>query len=208
MRQLCEWGLILPQETKADLSLLSSAKHLRSNDRTLNNHVYPKVHYPELYILEGGYHQYFKDCPDRCEPSAYVPMDDPAFSARCNQDLDQFRKARFGRTRSYAYGEGPSKSILSFEQPKRNTAPSGSSLFTAAANIARSRRGTNAQLSTLKEDTSVVTASEEDEDTDPNDSPCPAPTTAKMPAMFKGKALARAPLARAETYGPIRMAAY
>ena len=27
----------------------------------MNNHVYPKIHYPEVYILEGGYNQYFLD---------------------------------------------------------------------------------------------------------------------------------------------------
>ena len=32
----------------------TSAKHLRSKGRAMNNHVYPRVHYPELYTLEGG----------------------------------------------------------------------------------------------------------------------------------------------------------
>lgn len=35
------------------------AKHLRSKDRLMNGQVYPSVHYPELYILEGGYAQYY-----------------------------------------------------------------------------------------------------------------------------------------------------
>jgi hypothetical protein len=29
----------------------------------MNNHNYPKVHYPEVYILGGGYAQFFKDYP-------------------------------------------------------------------------------------------------------------------------------------------------
>lgn len=41
----------------------SSAKFLRSRDRTLNNEIYPRVHYPELYILEGGYCDFYDKCP-------------------------------------------------------------------------------------------------------------------------------------------------
>ena len=40
-------------------------------------------------------------------------------------------------------------------------------------------------------------------DTDIGDSPCPPPT---KNVVFKGKKMARVPLARAETYGPSRMA--
>ncbi|KII88974.1 hypothetical protein PLICRDRAFT_108846 [Plicaturopsis crispa FD-325 SS-3] len=181
------------------------AKHLRSKDRALNNHVYPRVHYPEVYILEGGYCQYFKDSAPRCQPSAYVPMDDPTYASSRREDLDQFRKGRFGRTKSYAYGELEGKmAATQQQQPKRNTAPSGGSnpLF-AAANAARTRRGGNGgNLMTLAEDGNS-TAHSDDEDTDIGDSPCPPPTKA---AAFKGKKMGRAPLTRAETYGPTRMA--
>jgi hypothetical protein len=46
----------------------TSAKHLRSSDRALNHHVYPKIHYPEVYILEGGYSQYYKESAVRFLP--------------------------------------------------------------------------------------------------------------------------------------------
>ena len=36
------------------------AKHLRSKDRSMNGHVYPNIHYPEVYILEGGYSGYYQ----------------------------------------------------------------------------------------------------------------------------------------------------
>ncbi|KAF8061560.1 hypothetical protein FPV67DRAFT_1452491 [Lyophyllum atratum] len=175
------------------------AKHLRAKDRAMNNHVYPKIHFPEVYILEGGYCQYFKTSPLRCEPPAYVTMDDPTHAASRREDLDQFRKARFGRHKSYAYGEVPSKTSVSQSQ-KRNTAPSGgpNQVF-AAANAARTRRG--GVLMTLQEDGNT-TAEADDTDTDLGDSPCPPPTKA---AALKGKRIARAPLARAETYNPVRM---
>ncbi|KAH8102861.1 hypothetical protein BXZ70DRAFT_889702 [Cristinia sonorae] len=179
------------------------AKHLRSRDRAMNNHVYPKIHYPEVYILEGGYCQFYKECAPRCEPSGYVQMDDPHYAQSRREDLDQFRKAKFGRTKSYAYGEGKSGLVAALGGgQKRNTAPSGGGTTTlfAAANAARTRR-TNGMLQTLEEDTSSALQTD-DEDTDIGDSPCPPPTKA---VAFKGKRLGRAPLTRAETYGPSRM---
>ncbi|TFY74380.1 hypothetical protein EWM64_g9629, partial [Hericium alpestre] len=76
------------------------AKYLRSKDRALNNHNYPRVHYPEVYVLEGGYCQYYKESGARCQPCGYVRMDDPCHAASRKEDLDQFRKNKFGRTKS------------------------------------------------------------------------------------------------------------
>ena len=72
----------------------------------MNRHVYPKILYPEVYILSGGYCQYYKESGARCQPPAYVRMDDPNYAHARKEDLDQFRKGKFGRTKSYAYGEG------------------------------------------------------------------------------------------------------
>lgn len=163
--------------------------------------MYPKIHYPEVYILEGGYCQYYKESGSRCEPRAYVRMDDPHYAASRKEDLDQFRKGKFGRTKSYAYGEGKNNLSNALQQPKRSSAPSGgvTTLF-AAGNVARSRR-TNGLLQTLQEDSSGAQQSDDD-DTDIGDSPCPPPNKG---VVFKGKKIARAPLTRAETYGPSRM---
>lgn len=168
----------------------------------MNNHNYPKIHYPEVYILEGGYCNYFKSSSHRCEPSAYVTMDDPVHAASRREDLDQFRKAKFGRHKSYAYGDGASKVSSLSTQAKRNTAPSGGSnpLF-AAATAARTRRGGGSvALSTLAEDGNV-TADADDTDTDIGDSPCPPPTKA---TAVRGKKAGRG-MVRAETYGPTRL---
>lgn len=169
----------------------------------MNNHVYPKVHFPEVYILEGGYCSYFGNSGQRCQPSGgYVRMDDPNHATSRREDLDQFRKAKFGRTKSYAYGDAaPGAAKILQHQQKRNTAPgngtSGHPLF-AAATAARNRRG---GLTSLPEDENTAGHSDDD-DTDIGDSPCPPPSK----AVSKGKRIGRAPLARAETYGPIRMA--
>lgn len=177
----------------------------------MNNHVYPKIHYPEVYILEGGYSGYFKDNGHRCDPPhGYVQMDDPNHATSRREDLDQFRKAKFGRTKSYAYGDSLSgcvKMTLAAQQ-KRNTAPSNGTtkhpLF-AAATAARTRRSGNTGLATLAEDGNT-TAQSEDEETDIGDSPCPPPNRTSGPSMmFKGKKIGRMPLVRAETYGPMRL---
>jgi M-phase inducer tyrosine phosphatase len=172
------------------------AKHLRAKDRALNNHAYPRIHYPELYILEGGYCQYFQTSSSRCLPQAYVTMDDPTHTASRDGGLDQLRKTKFGRHKSYTYGDasGLAKgSSLVQQQPKRNTVPAGPGSIFAAATAARSRRGSS--LTTLAEDGNV-TADAEDTDTDLGDSPCPPPP--------KGAKKALRPLVRAETYGPTR----
>ncbi|KAJ7172642.1 hypothetical protein C8R46DRAFT_1162023 [Mycena filopes] len=170
------------------------AKHLRARDRALNNNNYPRIHYPELYILEGGYCQYFQSSSSRCLPQAYVTMDDPTHTASRDGGLDQLRKTKFGRHKSYTYGDGLSKvSNLAQQQPKRNTVPAGPGSIFAAASAARSRRGSS--LQTLAEDGNV-TADPEDTDEDVGDSPCP-------PAP-KGSKKAPRPLVRAETYGPTR----
>ena len=49
-------------------------RFLRNQDRTLNKDSYPKLFYPELYLLEGGYKAFFEQSLDLCVPQAYKPM--------------------------------------------------------------------------------------------------------------------------------------
>jgi M-phase inducer tyrosine phosphatase len=133
-------------------------------------------------------------------------MNDPNYVVSRKEDMDQFRKNKLGRYKSYAYGEGPFKATAGLQQQqphqsKRNTAPSVSAntLF-AAANAARTRRGGG--LSMLEED--VNSGGLSDDDADIGDSPCPPPT--KTASAFKGKKIGSVPLMRAETYGPARFA--
>ncbi|KAF8522085.1 hypothetical protein BU17DRAFT_75192 [Hysterangium stoloniferum] len=148
------------------------AKHVRSKDRAINGRVYPKVCYPEMYILEGGYSQFYKQYSNHCEPRGYIQMDDPAYIHTRDADMDNFRRGKWLRTQSYTYGQ-TSTGISSFPslQPTaapaapaahrehRKTAPSGGpsgsgSMF-AAATVARGRRTLTAKgLCTLEEDAS------------------------------------------------------
>jgi len=83
------------------------AKYLREQDRHKNMPHYPALHYPEVYILEGGYARYFAHSPQHCEGS-YVRMDDPGHRSDRHADLNQFRTREssiFSRAKSFTYGE-------------------------------------------------------------------------------------------------------
>ena len=180
--------------------LFCSAKHLRSKDRSENHRVYPRIHYPEVYVLEGGYCKYWKNSGARCRPNNYVRMNDPSYAASCKEDLDQFRKGKLGRTKSYTFGESKAGLLAPRESKRSSAPPSQASGLFAASKPSRSRR-TNGMLQTLQEDESLTQQSE-DEETDIGDSPCPPPTKG---VAFMGKKMPRAPLARTETYGLSRM---
>lgn len=82
----------------------SMALALRQADRSLA-HDYPNCHYPEVYILQGGYCGFYKEYADACEPKHYVQMDDPKFQEKRSKELNGFRK-QFSRHRSFTYGDG------------------------------------------------------------------------------------------------------
>ncbi|MBN3301188.1 MPI1B phosphatase, partial [Amia calva] len=49
-----------------------AARFLRREDRRVNE--YPALHYPELYILKGGYKDFFPQYKELCVPQSYCPM--------------------------------------------------------------------------------------------------------------------------------------
>ncbi|CAO1636546.1 unnamed protein product [Sympodiomycopsis kandeliae] len=81
----------------------SMALALRQADRALA-HDYPNCHYPEVYVLQGGYCGFFSVFHNLCEPNAYVQMDDPAYQDQRSAELNGFRK-QFARHRSFTYGD-------------------------------------------------------------------------------------------------------
>lgn len=63
------------------------SRFLRNIDRKRNKEHYPALHYPEIYLLHGGYQMFFKEQRSLCSPQGYLPMRDPKHEA----DLKQFR---------------------------------------------------------------------------------------------------------------------
>lgn len=49
-------------------------RFLRNQDRCINKDNYPKLCYPELYLLEGGYKAFYEQSTTFCEPKSYKPM--------------------------------------------------------------------------------------------------------------------------------------
>ncbi|KAM9378010.1 M-phase inducer phosphatase 2 [Phaethornis superciliosus] len=60
-------------------------RFVREKDRACNE--YPHLHYPELYVLKGGYREFFPQYQTHCEPQDYRPMHHEDFK----EDLRQFR---------------------------------------------------------------------------------------------------------------------
>ncbi|XP_057899754.1 M-phase inducer phosphatase 2-like [Melospiza georgiana] len=67
-------------------------KFLRDRDRSC--HEYPRLHYPELYVLKGGYREFFLQFPGHCEPRDYRPMEHPAFREELRRFRGQSRRGR------------------------------------------------------------------------------------------------------------------
>ncbi|MGH0191057.1 UNVERIFIED_CONTAM: hypothetical protein FKN15_056609 [Acipenser sinensis] len=60
-------------------------RFVREKDRMIN--LYPNLHYPELYILKGGYKEFFPKFQNQCRPQSYRPMHHEDFK----EDLHRFR---------------------------------------------------------------------------------------------------------------------
>ncbi|XP_029901130.1 M-phase inducer phosphatase 2 [Myripristis murdjan] len=77
-------------------------RFVRERDRAMND--YPKLHYPELYILKGGYKEFFPHFQAQCDPQSYRPMHHEDFK----EDL---RKCRL-KSRTWA-GERSKRDLYS-----------------------------------------------------------------------------------------------
>ncbi|KAK2007269.1 rhodanese-like domain-containing protein [Colletotrichum eremochloae] len=83
------------------------ARHVRSEDRTVNAEHYPRLTYPDVYILEGGYSGFFAEHRCRCYPQNYVEMSDEAHQRTCERELGRLKNPRkgFGRAQTFAFGQ-------------------------------------------------------------------------------------------------------
>lgn len=60
----------------------SLAQKLRDADRKEN--IYPKLTIPEIYVMEGGYKDFYKQYPEFCTPRSYVSMHDKKYALECS----------------------------------------------------------------------------------------------------------------------------
>ncbi|PBP27713.1 rhodanese-like domain-containing protein [Diplocarpon rosae] len=82
------------------------ARHVRKQDRSTNAEHYPKLTYPEVYILDGGYSTFFSEHASRCYPQNYVEMDAKEHAYTCEREMGRLRQNRtkLGRAQTFAFG--------------------------------------------------------------------------------------------------------
>lgn len=95
------------------------ARHIRSEDRTINAEHYPRLTYPEVYILDGGYSGFFAEHRTRCFPQEYVEMSDEKHQRTCEREMGRLKARKgLGRAQTFAFGQ---------REPCVNESPTGPS---------------------------------------------------------------------------------
>lgn len=97
------------------------ARHIRASDRMFNAECYPRLTYPEVYILDGGYSEFFTEHRDRCHPQAYVEMGAQEHANTCERELGKLQQKRkgLGRAKTFAFGHRDSMVDASPTAPMR-----------------------------------------------------------------------------------------
>ncbi|KAF9188424.1 cell division cycle- protein [Haplosporangium sp. Z 767] len=78
------------------------ARHLRQQDRAANQAHYPALFYPEVYVMKGGYSDFFKENKSYCWPEAYIEMQDEKHSQELQAHMRTFER-EFSRTASKGF---------------------------------------------------------------------------------------------------------
>ena len=73
------------------------ARFLRNFDRQVNAENYPQMNFPEIYIMAGGYKDFFTQYAEECTPQAYTPM----LHEDHKSDLRKFRS----KSKSWSAGD-------------------------------------------------------------------------------------------------------
>ncbi|KAI5926626.1 hypothetical protein F4810DRAFT_478843 [Camillea tinctor] len=87
------------------------ARAIREFDRELRKGDSPKLLYPHVFVLDGGYHAFFKQYRSRCYPQGYIEMNDPKHLNTCERQMDRVSAFKKGgkrkglnRAQTYAFG--------------------------------------------------------------------------------------------------------
>ncbi|KAL4238966.1 M-phase inducer phosphatase 1 [Mactra antiquata] len=87
-------------------------RFLRSQDREMNKQHYPRLNFPEVYLLHNGYKAFYQSSKELCDPINYKPMLHEDHSA----DLRHFRI----KSKSWTAGEKQVTSRRSRSRLSRN----------------------------------------------------------------------------------------
>jgi len=65
----------------------NSLRFFRELDRVANWQRWPELYFPEVYLLGGGYSNFFKEKSEFCEPRGYISMFDKNYLSECKRSL-------------------------------------------------------------------------------------------------------------------------
>ncbi|EMC95648.1 hypothetical protein BAUCODRAFT_71110 [Baudoinia panamericana UAMH 10762] len=83
-----------------------TAKFVRSHDRNVNAACYPKLTYPEMYVLDGGYSKFFANHRAKCFPQNYVEMNDQRHEQDCERGMAKVKgRQKLFRAQTFAFGQ-------------------------------------------------------------------------------------------------------
>ena len=98
------------------------ARHVRKQDRAINVEHYPRLTYPEVYILDGGYSGFFADHRERCYPQNYVEMGAKEHAFTCEREMGKLKQTRkLSRAQTFAFGQHGQPMDDSPTAPNRRT---------------------------------------------------------------------------------------
>ncbi|KAK2743297.1 cell division cycle- protein [Onygenales sp. PD_40] len=110
-------GKLFSEDTKANTMLVFHceysahrapimAKFIRHKDRAVNIDEYPKLTYPEMYILDGGYSSFFAKHRSLCNPQNYVEMAAKEHAFACERGLGKVKqRSKLARAQTFAFGQ-------------------------------------------------------------------------------------------------------
>jgi M-phase inducer tyrosine phosphatase len=79
---------------------------VRNEDRRINAFRYPQLSYPEMYILDGGYSNFFESHRSRCFPQNYLRMDAKEHETACERGMNKLRqRSKLNRAQTFAFGQ-------------------------------------------------------------------------------------------------------
>ena len=83
-----------------------TAKFIRNYDRNVNAAQYPRLSYPEMYILDGGYSKFFAEHRSKCYPQNYVEMNDQRHEQACELGMAKVKqRPKLFRNQTFAFGQ-------------------------------------------------------------------------------------------------------
>lgn len=111
------------------------ARYVRKQDRTSNAEHYPRLTYPEVYILDGGYSAFFNEHRERCSPQNYVEMHAKEHAFTCEREMGKLRQNRgkLGRAQTFAvFGHNGQQEDDSPTAPNRSRATDSAMIATGS----------------------------------------------------------------------------